>query len=156
MKTVIVVSDSHGNRAGLEKLNDIMGETDYIVHLGDTSADGSYLRTKFPRKTYVVNGNCDIPKLGEDELVIEIEGVKIFATHGHLYSAKTTLSRLALRARELNAAVVLYGHTHTARENVIDGVTLINPGNMSRYSKNSYCYLVITGGKTVSKTVEIQ
>lgn len=139
----------------LETLNGIFSEADYIIHLGDTSGDGSKIRAEFPDKTVLINGNCDLVKLGEDETVLEIEGVKIFATHGHLYSAKTTLKRLADRAKELNCKIALYGHTHCAREDEFDGVTLINPGNMSRYSQNSYCYMVINGGKAVSKIVTL-
>jgi len=156
MKTVTVLSDTHGNRRAIEKLNGILAESDYIIHLGDTSGDGSHIRGLYGGKTFLVNGNCDAVKLGENELVIEIEGVKIFATHGHLYSAKTTLLRLAARAKELGCKLCLYGHTHAAREDEIDGVTLINPGCMTRYSQNSYCYLVINGDKFTAKIVQIQ
>lgn len=154
MKTVTVLSDTHGNRRALEKLDTVLSESDYIIHLGDTSADGSYLRHIYGAKTFIVNGNCDAAKLGGDELVIEIEGVKIFATHGHLYSAKQTLLKLAERAKELECGLALYGHTHSAREDEINGVTLVNPGCMTRYSQNSYCYIVINGARFTHKIVE--
>ena len=96
-----------------------------------------------------------LTKLGDDEKVIEIEGVRIFATHGHLYSVKSTLARLAERAKSEGCRIALYGHTHCAREDDIDGVTLINPGNFSRYSKNGYCYIAVSGAKAVAKLVEI-
>lgn len=156
MKTITVVSDTHGNRKALDALDTVFAESDYILHLGDTSGDGSYVRSKYPDKTYLVKGNCDPIKLGEDELVIEIEGVKIFATHGHLYSAKHTLLKLAERAKELGCAAALYGHTHRADEREIDGVLLINPGTMSRYTQKSYCYLVINDKKIVCKIVETE
>lgn len=156
MKTAVVLSDTHGNMRAVEKLYGIFSESDYIIHLGDTSGDGSRIKKDFSDKTILINGNCDPLKLGENEKVIEIENVKIFATHGHLYSVKSTLTRLADRAKELNCSVALYGHTHEARETEIDGVTLINPGNLYRYSaENSYCYLVINGDKAVSKIVKI-
>lgn len=155
MTTVTVLSDTHGNRRAIDKIGNILEESDVIIHLGDTSADGSYIRKLYGAKTVLVNGNCDPLKLGEDETVTEIEGVKIFATHGHLYSAKSTLLKLASRAKELGCQIALYGHTHGAREDEIDGVKLINPGCMTRYSQNSYCYIAIHGGKTVSKIVEI-
>lgn len=153
MKTIVVISDSHGNMRALESLDGIFSESDYIVHLGDTSGDGAKILKKFPEKTILINGNCDPIRCGDNERVLQIEGVKIFATHGHLYSAKTTLSRLAARAKELGCGVCLYGHTHRAREDEINGVLLINSGTMSRYSRNSYCYLVINGDKAVSKIV---
>ncbi len=155
MKTAVVISDSHGNINGLNDLNGLFSESDYIIHLGDTSADGSRIRAQYPAKTILINGNCDPVKLGENERVLEIENVRIFATHGHLYSVKSTLSKLAARAKELNCSVALYGHTHCAREEQTDGVTLINPGTLSRYSQKSYCYLILNDGKAVSKTVNI-
>lgn len=156
MKTVTILSDTHGNRRAIDDIGGVLAESDYIIHLGDTSGDGSYIRKNYGEKTYLINGNCDPLKLGENELVIEIEGVKIFATHGHLYSAKTTLLRLAARAKELDCNICLYGHTHSAREDEIDGVAVINPGCMTKYSQNSYCYLVINGDKFTAKIVQTQ
>ncbi len=155
MKTAVIISDTHGNMAQITALHGIFKECDYIIHLGDTSGDGARIRKEFGDKTVLVNGNCDPIKLGENEVVLNIEGVKILATHGHLYSAKTTLTKLYMRGNEENCQIVLYGHTHRAREDEIDGVTLINPGNLSRYSQNSYCYLVINGDKFTSKIVVI-
>lgn len=155
MKTAIVISDSHGNRAAIEKLDPLFAESDYIFHLGDTCDDGGAIRRKYPEKTFVVNGNCDFYKLGEDEIVTEIEGVKILACHGHRYSVKRTIEPLISRAEELGCKIALYGHTHIAQIEERGGVTAVNPGNLSRYSENSYCYIVFHGGKAVAKIVEI-
>lgn len=153
MKKIVVLSDSHGNRRDIEALFPIMRESDFIIHLGDTSQDGNYIRAAFPDKTYLLNGNCDLMKLGENELTLQMEGVKIFACHGHLYSVKSTPTKLVDRAKELGCSLALYGHTHHASELEIDGVLTVNPGTMSRYSKKSYCYIVINGDKAVTKTV---
>ena len=153
MKKIVVLSDTHGNRRDIEGLFPIMEESDMIIHLGDTSQDGNYIRSRFPQKTYLLNGNCDLTKLGEDELVLEIENVKVFACHGHMYSVKQTSARLAARAKSLGCTLALYGHSHRAQEEQIDGVLTVNPGTMSRYSKKSYCYLVICGDKAVATTV---
>ena len=155
MKKIIVVSDSHGNRQAIDSLDGIFSESDCIIHLGDTSSDGSYIRKNYPDKTVVINGNCDVFGLGEKEKIINVEGVNIFACHGHMYSVKSTLSRLATRAKELGCRIALYGHTHDAKEDEIDGVTLLNPGTLSRYSQKSYLYLVINGDKFTQKMVRI-
>ena len=155
MKKVIIVSDSHGNRRALDGLDGIFAESDCIIHLGDTSSDGNYVRGKYPDRTVVINGNCDVFDAGEKETVLNVEGVNIFACHGHAYSVKSTLSRLAARAKELNCKIALYGHTHDARETEMDGVTLLNPGTLSRYSQKSYMYLVINGDKFTQKIVRI-
>lgn len=153
MKTAIVISDSHGNRAGIEKLFPLFSECDYIIHLGDTSADGAYIQKHFPEKTVIINGNCDSAKLGADEQIIEIENAKFFACHGHLYGVKHTLLRLAERAKEADCKYALYGHTHCAQEDEIEGVTLLNPGCMARYRENGYLYLAVNGEKAVFKLV---
>lgn len=155
MKTVITVSDTHGNKKFLESLDKIFAESDVIIHLGDTSADGGAVRTKYPDKTFVVNGNCDAVKLGDDERVLQIEDMKIFICHGHRYSVKHTLARLAERAKELGCGVALYGHSHRAREDELCGVTLINPGCGTRYAAKSYLYTVVNGDKAVHKIVPV-
>lgn len=155
MKTAVVISDTHGNRSFSESLDAIFAESDYIIHLGDTSADGREISKKYPVKTIAINGNCELFNLGDNERVLEIEGVKILACHGHRYGVKQSLLKLAARAKELGCAVALYGHTHEAREDEIDGVTLLNPGTGSRYSQKSYIYLIINGVKAVHKIVRV-
>ena len=153
MTTLVILSDTHGNRRDIDALDTVIAECDMIVHLGDTSQDGNYIRGKYPDKTRLINGNCDLVKLGEDEIILDIEGVKIFACHGHGYSVKSGNIKLTARAKELGCNVALYGHTHRAEEVSIDGVLVVNPGTLSRYSEKSYCYMVINGDKAVAKIV---
>ena len=94
MKTAVIISDTHGNMPKITSLYGIFEECDYIVHLGDTSGDGARIKKDFPGKTILINGNCDPVKLGENETILSNENVRILATHGHLYSAKTTLTKI--------------------------------------------------------------
>jgi hypothetical protein len=155
LKTAVVISDTHGNVRALEKLEGIFAECDYIIHLGDTSSDGLKIKNNYPEKTFLLNGNCDIYRLGEKEQVIEIENVKIFACHGDAYGVKSGINKLAYRAEELGCTVALYGHTHAASEQTVGNVTLYNPGTLSRYATNTYLYLVISGDKAVGKIVQL-
>lgn len=145
MKKIIVISDTHGNSKGVEKLLPMVAENDYIIHLGDGFADMRQIRMEYPEKVYQCAGNCDFcspaPPVGE----LEIEGVKILYCHGHTYGVKSDLDRLAYAAKERECSLVLYGHTHLAKISEIDGVTLINPGSFKRSidAGGSYCYLVI-------------
>ncbi|MCQ2399815.1 MAG: metallophosphoesterase family protein, partial [Clostridia bacterium] len=86
MKTAIVFSDTHGNIRALKKLDEIMAETDYIFHLGDNASDFKEFKEKYPQKCHAVLGNCDG---GYGDGTVEIEGVKVFYTHGHEYKVKT-------------------------------------------------------------------
>lgn len=155
MKTAIILSDTHGNK-NLDKLKQIMAESDYIFHLGDTSSDGGRIRAEFPDKTIVINGNCDPFHLGENEVIVQVEDIKILATHGHRYSVKSTRKPLAEAAKRAGCRIALYGHTHRAAEDEIDGVACLNPGTLSRYSAKSYGYLVINGNKFTYTIVNIE
>lgn len=148
MKTMVIVSDSHGHKKNLDALSGVFAENDYIIHLGDGAADMREVSEYYPEKTFVCQGNCDLyPALPEWEL--EVEKVKIFFCHGHKYRVKYTLSELAAEAKKRGCSVALYGHTHRPLISEIDGVTLINPGSL-RYPLHgggSYCYLVVNGEK---------
>lgn len=154
MKTFLVLSDSHGKRRGLEKLMPLFGENDFIVHLGDGSADMRDVLRAFPEKVYLCRGNCDF-SFGEEEYVIREEGVSLLCCHGHKYGVKSGLSRLARRAKELGCEVALYGHTHRAAIEETDGVLCVNPGALGDYTEPSYCYLVLHNGKATPTIVKL-
>lgn len=149
MKTVLVLSDTHRNFSALEKLLPTMLENDYVFHLGDHQADIMQYR-ELGDKVYSVLGNCDG---GGDDLVLEIEKVKILLTHGDRYGVKSSLYKLLLKAKEVGANVVFYGHTHVANVEKIEGITFINPGCMNGYIDKSYCYAVFHQGSVTTKIV---
>jgi len=156
MKTIIIVSDTHGNLSAIEKLNQIFDESDYIVHLGDCNRDMKEVFNKYPQKTYMVCGNCDFFSGLADEQILEIEGLKLLLCHGHKYSVKSELNTLAETAKTKGCNVALYGHTHIANDCEIEGIRLINPGTLSMYQgEQSYCYLVVNKEKAVATIVKI-
>lgn len=110
--------------------------------------------SRFPQKTYVLKGNCDF-SYGENEFVFSQEGVSLFCCHGHQYHVKYTLHSLAARAKELGCSVAVYGHTHVASIETVDGVLCINPGALSSYVSPSYAYLVLHQGKISATIVPI-
>lgn len=151
MKTLTVLSDTHGNMRAIQELYPVFAECDYIVHLGDTSSDGQKIRADFPDKTYLLNGNCDLYKTGENELILSVEDVKIFACHGDRYGVKSGYDRLAYKCEQEGCRIGLFGHTHSPLELERGGVTLFNPGTLSRYGENTYLYLVVSGSRFTGK-----
>ncbi len=125
-----------------------------MVHLGDGAGDMRDYCARDPEKFYVMKGNCDFVSALE-ETVIEAEGVRIFCCHGHKYGVKSTLARLAARAKELDCTLALYGHTHRAGIADVDGVLCVNPGAAGDYVSPSYCYLAVHGEKTTPVIVPI-
>ena len=145
MKRILIVSDSHGNSKGINELAPLIAENDFVIHLGDGASDMREIRDTYPEKVYACAGNCDffspLPTDGE----LEIEQMKIYFCHGHKYGVKTDLSALVQEGKKRGADIVLYGHTHVARIEEREGITLINPGSL-RYpvgKGGGYCYLVI-------------
>ena len=149
MKKIVVISDTHRNKQALANLADIMFESDYVFHLGDCYDDFMDYAYALKEKAFQVHGNCDF---GSDtEIVTEIEGHKILATHGHEYGVKQTRDKLYRRAKELGCDLVFYGHTHVAEIETVKGITFINPGCMTPYSpKKSFAYVVINGEKVTA------
>ena len=156
MKKCLVLSDTHGNMQAVQKLTGIMAEADFVFYLGDGMRDIARYALSNPQKFKIAEGNCDIFSAGEREGVIEIEGVKVLYCHGHRYGVKRGLEHLLARAKELGCTLALYGHTHEARVDTMDGVTLINPGSTTKFTVNpSYCYLVLHQGKITAQIVQI-
>lgn len=127
---IIVISDSHGSiNSALEILK--AQDYDLIIHLGDNSEDARKIQDKLKQEIIFVRGNCDYYNLDASlEKVIEIEGKKIFISHGHEYGVKSSLDRIYYRGRELGADLVLFGHTHLAYIDKSD-IILFNPGSIS-------------------------
>ncbi len=154
MKTFVVLSDSHGRLGAVGRVAPLFAENDFVIHLGDGSSDMRPYAAQFPGKVYVMKGNCDF-SYGEEERVIEAEGLSLFCCHGHRYGVKHGLEKLAARAKERGCSVALYGHTHCADIQTVDGVLCINPGALGSYSDPSYCYLVLHKGKAVPTVVNL-
>ena len=153
MKTIIAFSDIHYCELP-EHLVALAQESDYVLFLGDGLSRVAPLLEH--RGFYAVKGNCDsLP--APDELVLDIEDMKVFLTHGHLYGVKTDLLNLTLRAEELGCRLVFFGHTHIAETVEHGTVTLVNPGSLSApaYGAPTYAYTVIQGGRAFTKIVRI-
>ena len=156
MKTLVILSDTHRNLQPLDKIATVLAESDYIIHLGDLASDANGLLREYPQKTYVVAGNNDFFGGIPGELVLQAEGRRLFMCHGHHYGVKSGTERLVQAAKERGCDIALYGHTHVADVHEEDGVLVINPGCMTRFSpRQSYCYLVNKKKKAVATIVEI-
>ncbi len=106
-----------------------------------------------------VRGNCDRhdPR-ARDEEIIEIEKKKFYVLHGHLYGVKQSISRLYYRALEIEAEVVIYGHTHDAHLEQIDSLWMINPGSASRPrfdSRGSYVLIDLQSESLLPRLVKM-
>lgn len=134
----LIISDSHGDTKRFDKAINAF-EPDMIIHLGDIERDVEYLEDVYPSiPIEAVVGNNDPLCRRCAEKVIDVGGVKVFITHGHLYSAYDGGFRIAMRAKELGCAAALYGHSHMPHDEVHEGVRVFNPGSISRPRVGEY------------------
>jgi len=77
-----------------------------------------------------VRGNCDREKTFPEEVNFTVDDVKVFVTHGHLFNVKSSMLSLTYRAKELNAQIVCFGHSHILGAEMIDDILFINPGSL--------------------------
>ena len=153
-----VLSDTHGVTSAAVKAVDKMGTIDALIHAGDYYRDAQHLESFLRMPIYAVRGNCDPLSAGQEDLLITIEGYKIFITHGHLYQAKNTLQYLFYRTRELEANIVIFGHTHIPLVTRENGILLFNPGSTARPLPGyqaSFGLLELTPRGVIGETIEL-
>ncbi len=157
MKTILVISDTHGVKIKMAAAVHRFPEADMIFHLGDISRDADYIRTLTNKPVYSVRGNCDLNSAAEAELVLSVEGVKFLLVHGHQQSVKSSLLGLKLYAQEKDVQAALFGHTHIPTEQYADGICLYNPGSLGepRSYPATVGLITVDQGTLKIKTVKI-
>lgn len=127
---IAVISDTHGDNYNINKVIPKIDKAEVLIHLGDYYRDLSEIEKKFKGKIIGVKGNCDFGVDPDNELLEVIGGKRFFITHGHRYGVKYGIHRLQYRAEELEADIVLYGHTHISSVEYENGIWFINPGSV--------------------------
>lgn len=152
---IMVVSDTHGDAWSLREAINRQPTAEIVIHLGDGQGEFMELKSLYPEKMFIaVKGNCDWGSTLPEEEEIDIEGVKIFYTHGHMYQVKSTTYHLISDARRRGAKVVLYGHTHQGDSHYEDGLYVLNPGSLHGYDA-TYGIIDITKGGIVTNIIAL-
>ena len=127
---ILVLSDSHGDAVSM-RMAIQNSSPDVVIFLGDGMRDWElnlpYIKC---RKTAAVKGNCDLYHEYPVKTIEELEGKRIYCTHGYMEGVKYGIEALKKCAREENADIVLYGHTHTAYSSYDNGLYILNPGSV--------------------------
>ncbi|MCM0650731.1 metallophosphoesterase [Clostridium swellfunianum] len=155
---IAVISDTHRHRYSLNQIVKLIDDTDMLIHLGDNVEDVETFQANYKGKIINVRGNCDFTSFTPAERLEEIEGKKVYITHGHRYDVKYGLLKLKYRAKEVGADIVLFGHTHEFTEIYEDGIWFINPGSASlpRDSSKSIVILEISHNKVLVSVKNIK
>lgn len=128
---IFVISDTHGKLDKVLEVWDKLTNVDLIIHLGDYEKDAQRLEKLLETEVIYVKGNMDGSYSSNDYKVLETEYGKLLLTHGHMENVKMSPLNLIYKAQELDCKAALFGHTHQAAYEEINGIYLVNPGSLS-------------------------
>jgi uncharacterized protein len=129
-----VVADTHfGLRRDWlpQELVDGLSSVDMIIHCGDFSTVGALETFNAFKPTFGVFGNNDERELTRrlpERLRLQLGERKGVAIHGHNVPGQTA-RKMVIQAYAGKVDLVLFGHSHQARDEVIDGTRFFNPGS---------------------------
>lgn len=149
----MIISDIHGSSLFLEKVLKIFKDEayDYLIILGDILYHGPrnpipeghdpqgvvQLLNPLSHKIIACRGNCEaevdqmlleFPCLGDYSQIMDGD-IRLFATHGHLYTADTF-------PKVTGKEVFLYGHTHLWELRKEGDLLICNPGSLTLPKEN--------------------
>lgn len=134
---VLVLSDSHGKTKNIHRVIKSEKKVDMIIHLGDEYSDFEEIQNCYDIPCHGVIGNVDGSSEGLLSKVIDIEGKKVFLSHGHNYNVKFEVETLKDEAKKENVDVVLFGHSHIPY--IEEGeIFLMNPGSITKPKYNNF------------------
>ncbi|MBE6810670.1 MAG: metallophosphoesterase [Ruminococcaceae bacterium] len=141
---IVVISDSHGHGSIVDRIIRRESSADIIIFLGDVTSDIEDFTYEYTdKKFYIVSGNCDIFPSFPYTTVADVNGTKIFITHGHTLGVKSSTATLSAAARQSDCKIALYGHTHVSNIKYEDGLYIVNPGSCARSRDGGNSYAVI-------------
>ena len=136
-----VLSDTHARLLGEipQEVIKALSKVDLIVHAGDIVTLEVLEGLRQLGEVKAVQGNMDSAELKgmlPDRELVLVGGKKIGVTHG-----SGSPWGIEHRVRELfdEVDVIIYGHTHEARKELIGGVLFFNPGR----ARNSFGILTV-------------
>lgn len=137
---LVVVSDNHGLKQPIDDIRRQHLDADAFFHCGD-----SELPIRFLDGFAAVCGNNDYTVELPESRIVELNGLRIFVTHGHRYLLFGRVDMLLSKAIYENCQLVLFGHTHCFYHEVIEGIHFVNPGSIAHNRDGSMpSYAVIT------------
>ena len=130
---ILVVSDTHRKDDNLTLVLSEECPLDMLIHLGDAEGSEHFIPdwVNPECRMEMVLGNNDFFSRLDREREIDIAGHKAFITHGHYYGVSMGPEGLVDEAKSRGCDIAMYGHTHRPFLDVIDGVTVLNPGSLS-------------------------
>ena len=149
-----LISDTHGLLR--PEVFDVFHGVDLILHAGDVGGREIVTGLRAIAPVHAVYGNTDRP--GEPGLAgsidISLEGLTVHVSHGHELGSPTPATLVATYP----ADIVIYGHTHKALVEHLNGALVVNPGAAGprRFDvKPSVAILTIKNGRADVRSVSL-
>ena len=136
---IAVLSDTHERYPS--SLPEMLKGADEIWHLGDVCDPRVLVEFELlGPPLFVVRGNCDSHYGWPLDLKLSREGVEFYLTHIPPSRAPDGVQ------------VVLHGHLHVPRDEMVNGVRWLNPGCISnpRRMGTSFAWLEVKAGRLTS------
>ena len=142
-----VFSDSHGNpRLMAEAVSKY--SPDLVLFLGDGVRDAERVRAAHPETRFVIlRGNCDHDPSYEQEALLQLGGVGVFAAHGHNHGVKYGLDSFCNSVWCSGSTLGLYGHTHEPLWQEVRGMQIVNPGSIGSARRPTFALIRLENGK---------
>jgi putative phosphoesterase len=119
-----LISDTHGLLR--PEVFEAFHGVDVILHAGDVGGREIVTQLRAIAAVHAVYGNTDRP--GEPGLAgsidIALEGLRVHVSHGHELGSPTPAKLVATYP----ADIIIYGHTHKALIERLNGALVVNPG----------------------------
>jgi len=130
-----VISDTHADSIGSidEKIIEELKRVDLVVHAGDITSLKLLNELRDINEVVAVRGNMDmleVKKILPEREEFKVGEIKIGVIHG--WGSPFGLEE-KIRKRFDDVNVIIYGHTHRAKNEWVDDLLLFNPG-MARKS----------------------
>lgn len=147
---VLIVSDTHKQNDNYFRVLEKQ-KPDMVIHCGDAEGSEYALIQAADCPVHIVLGNNDFFSDLPRELMLDIEGFKVWVVHGHNYYVSMGNEILKREAAARGADIVMYGHTHRPVVDRDKNLIAVNPGSLSypRQEGHKPSYIIMkSDGKT--------
>ena len=158
MKTILVLSDTHGSASAFARVAAKNPKADALIFLGDGCRDLEKVQDSLPMPVYAVHGNmCSADTLARypERLLFTLGRFTIGLTHGARLGMDSE-GRLWQLCPE--ADCLIYGHTHRPACNRYGTTLFLNPGSFQatgRYGGPGTYAILEVGVELQARILEI-
>ena len=152
---IIIMSDNHRDEDIVREVLKQNPQADRYYLLGDSEMRKHVLVNL---EVISVKGNFPFEPRLPKELILTIDDIRVLMVHGHKQHVKTGIERIKQYARDKNAQLVFFGHTHHYRIYDAGDMILVNPGSLSlprgHYEK-TYAKVTINKNHTNVEIIDV-